>query len=152
MQPAVLAMVGGTSALVSLGGGLAIWTACTQPTIEGVENPRNVIDELRSNQGRGSAQVRILVYRPTPTRQHVLPSLPQMSGYSGELDVGGRCHCRAPELTKCEASSTQLLQNISLASWACDQTAVTNPSTYRNSVGLLLQGVTRIEGKQCGVH
>jgi hypothetical protein len=92
VQPAVLAMIGGTSTLVGHRGSLAIGTACAQRTIEGVENPRDVVDELRPNEGCGSAYFRIVIYRPTPTGQNVFPSHPQVSGYSGKFDVLGRCH------------------------------------------------------------
>lgn len=50
MQPAVLAVVGCPRALLGLGFSLIPGTTCAQRALEGIEDARNVIDELHTRQ------------------------------------------------------------------------------------------------------
>ncbi len=50
MQPTVLAVFGGAGKLVRLGRSFTLPAARRQSAVEGVENPRDVINELRASQ------------------------------------------------------------------------------------------------------
>jgi hypothetical protein len=95
-------MIGGAGELISLRGSLHILASCAQGAIERVKNAWDVINELPPNEGCGGTHFRVAVYRATPAGENRLPPLLQVSGYPGEFNVRGGCHCSRRNLKECE--------------------------------------------------
>ena len=66
MQPTVLAVLGSARELVRLGRGLTLPAPGRQGPLEGIENPGDMVDELRAGQGAGRADSRVGRYRAAP--------------------------------------------------------------------------------------
>src|ERR1700722_12133463 len=102
MQPTMLAVLGSARELVRLGRGLTLLAPGRQGALEGIENPGDMVDELRAGQGTGRADVGVSRYRAVPAGQNLVAPLPQMSGDTREFAERGGCHGRTPTLRNCE--------------------------------------------------
>ena len=90
MQPTVLAVLGSTGELVRLCRGLTLPAAGRQSALESVEDPWDMVNELRAGQGRGRAYSGVVGYGTAPAVEDLIAPLPEMGGNTGEFAESGR--------------------------------------------------------------
>ena len=98
MQPTVLAVFGSAGKLVRLGSSFALSAARCQSAVECVENPWDVINELRASQGRGGPYSRVVRDLVMPLGEDLGAARLEMGGDAREFALRGGGHGRKGNL------------------------------------------------------
>jgi hypothetical protein len=72
----VLAVLGGAGEFVRLCRSLTLPAPGRQSALESVEDPWDMVDELRASQGRGRAYSGVVGYRTAPAAEDLIAPLP----------------------------------------------------------------------------